>query len=153
MRESSGGRLDITLFAPGEVVPRDQGSPAVRDGALEMQIFEASADIGRLGEVTYLMAASGFPASPNTEDWMGWVYEGDGIKYMNKVWEDYGYMLGSFPGDAELFCHSNKKIQTAEDLKGLKFRTMGMWAEILEQYGVSVVTIPGGDCYSALERG
>ena len=72
---------------------------------------------------------------------------------MNKVWDDYGYILGSFSGAPEIFCHSNKKLETAADLKGLKFRTFGMWAEILATYGVSVVTLPGGELYSAMERG
>jgi TRAP-type mannitol/chloroaromatic compound transport system substrate-binding protein len=53
----------------------------------------------------------------------------------------------------ELFAHSNKKMETAEDLKGIKFRTAGLWAELLEQYGASVITISGAEIYQAAETG
>jgi TRAP-type mannitol/chloroaromatic compound transport system substrate-binding protein len=57
------------------------------------------------------------------------------------------------PAPAELFCHSSKPLQSIDDLKGIKFRTMGLWAEILDQFGSSVITVPGGEIYQSMERG
>ena len=48
--------------------------------------------------------------------------------------------------------HSHKKVQTPEDLQGLKLRTSSAWAEIAPKLGVSTVTLPGSEVFSALER-
>jgi TRAP-type mannitol/chloroaromatic compound transport system substrate-binding protein len=83
---------------------------------------------------------------------MAWYYVGDGMKLCNEAMKDFGYVIGMSCDTAELFCHSNVKIETQKDLKGIKFRTYGLWAEILKGYGASVVTLPGGEIYSAAER-
>jgi len=72
---------------------------------------------------------------------------------MRDVYDDWGLVLGGDPGAAELFCHSNKPLNNAAAFKGLKFRTLGVWGEILADYGASVVQIPGGELYQAVERG
>ena len=41
-----------------------------------------------------------------------------------------------------------------EDFKGVKFRSpQGMTAEILTKLGASIVVLPGGEVYSALDKG
>jgi len=150
---ASGGRLDITLYSEGEITPRHETTPAVETGAIDMATNSSPMDLGRMGNVMYLMGSSGLPAGPSTRELIAWVYQGGGLEIMNEVYKDWGYILGTQPGAAELFCHSNKKLQEAADFKGLKFRTLGLWAEILETYDVSVVMIPGGELYQSVERG
>jgi len=150
---ASGGRLDITLYSEGELTPRHETTPAVQSGAIDLATNSSPMDLGRMGNVMYLMGSSGLPAGPSTRELIAWVYQGGGLEIMNEVYKDWGYILGTQPGAAELFCHSNKKLEKASDFKGLKFRTLGLWAEILETYGVSVVMIPGGELYQAVERG
>jgi len=58
---------------------------------------------------------------------------------------------GVFP--TEIFLHSKKRIETLEDLKGIKLRTAGAWAEIAGSLGASTVILPGAEVYPALERG
>jgi TRAP-type mannitol/chloroaromatic compound transport system substrate-binding protein len=153
VRTASGGRLDITLHPEGELTPRDETTPAVRDGAIDMATNSSPMDLGRMGNVTYLMGSSGLPAGPSSADLLAWLYQGGGLEIENEVYKDWGYVIGAQPGSAELFCHSNKPLQTAKDFKGLKFRTLGLWAEILKGYGVSVVMIPGGELYQAVQTG
>lgn len=150
---ASGGRLDITLYSEGELTPRHETTPAVQSGAIDLATNSSPMDLGRMGNVMYLMGSSGLPAGPSTRELIAWVYQGGGLEIMNEVYKDWGYILGTQPGAAELFCHSNKKLQEAADFKGLKFRTLGLWAEILETYDVSVVMIPGGELYQSVERG
>src|SRR5262249_50706373 len=52
----------------------------------------------------------------------------------------------------EIFAHAHKPIRTAEDLKGLKFRTLGMWADLLRGFGAEPVATPTSEVGSALER-
>jgi TRAP-type mannitol/chloroaromatic compound transport system substrate-binding protein len=110
-------------------------------------------DIGRIGPATYLMMTSGFPGGANSLDMLARCYQGDGLEAMTEVYKDYGVFIGAAYGGAEIFCYSNKPLDTAESVKIMKIRTAGMWAEILESYGAGVVMLPGGELYQAMERG
>jgi TRAP-type mannitol/chloroaromatic compound transport system substrate-binding protein len=49
---------------------------------------------------------------------------------------------------------SKKQINNMNDFKGVKFRSpQGMTAEILTKLGASIVVLPGGEVYSALDKG
>lgn len=154
LKAASNGRLDITIAPEGEIVPRNEGTPAVKDGVVDIASPAASMDKGRLGDVTYILGSSGLPAGPATIDWIAWAHHGDGLAVMNDIYSDYGYVKGVVGGAAELFAHSHEPLETAADFKGLKFRALGLWGEVLQKhYGASVVQLPGGEVYSAMERG
>jgi len=57
------------------------------------------------------------------------------------------------PLPEEVFFHSKVKIDTLEDLQGLKARCMGDGGEILKRMGAATVIIPGGEVYEAMQRG
>jgi len=85
-----------------------------------------------------------------------WFNYGGGAELMNKMIE--GYNLITFPGalsplPEEVFLHSKVAIKKVEDLKGLKMRCSGDGGEILNRIGASVVFLPGGELYEAMQRG
>ena len=153
VKEASGGRLEITIYPEGKVVPRNECTPAVKDGVVEIATIATSMDEGRIGPATYLLTSSGLPAGPSTIECIAWLYEGGGLDMLNEIYKDWCYIIGASSGAGELFCHSHKPLATAKDFKGLKFRTMGMWAEVLKQYGAAVTMVAGGELYSSAERG
>ncbi len=96
----------------------------------------------------------GFAGSPISEVMIHWMYQSDGYK----LWVDFRrqvFNVVAFPGGlrpTEVFAHSHKPIRNLEDLKGIKFRTVGAWADILPKLGASVISLPGGEVLPALER-
>jgi TRAP-type mannitol/chloroaromatic compound transport system substrate-binding protein len=60
--------------------------------------------------------------------------------------------LGATPMEGEQIW-SKKPIRGVEDLKGLKMRAAGLAADSFAALGASIVTVPGGEIYQALERG
>jgi len=46
-----------------------------------------------------------------------------------------------------------KEITSAEDMQGLKYRTVGLATDIMQGMGLSVTQLPGGEIVPALERG
>jgi TRAP-type mannitol/chloroaromatic compound transport system substrate-binding protein len=47
----------------------------------------------------------------------------------------------------------SKPIESAADLNGLKYRTVGLAADVFNEMGVAVTQLPGGEIVPALERG
>jgi TRAP-type mannitol/chloroaromatic compound transport system substrate-binding protein len=81
------------------------------------------------------------------------------MSLLEELHENAGYgdlILAGFCvyNGAECFGYFNKEINSLDDFKGLKFRTAGMWGNILaDKIGASVVQLPGGEVYQSAERG
>ncbi|MEE2997872.1 MAG: TRAP transporter substrate-binding protein DctP [Pseudomonadota bacterium] len=88
------------------------------------------------------------------EEFMHWFVAGEGTKLLtemrSKTQKLHPVVTGF--GPTEIFLHSHRKIQTIADLKGMKIRTAGAWADILKLVGASPTVLPPADIYTALER-
>jgi len=152
-KAASGGRLEIRVTCGGEIVPAYDIVEAVRDGVGDMCWGNAVMQQKLIGPVGYLLTPTGLPGGPHPLELTAWYYIGDGEEIVNEIFKDYGTVIGGVASPAELFCHSNVKLESADDFKGVKFRTMGLWAELLEEYGASVITLSGSEIYEAAQRG
>ena len=152
----SNGRLEITNNPPGSLVPAAQELDAVQSGTIDGMNVPASFYTGQLGIVSNFW--TGYPAGPGPSEMMMWYFEGGGKELYDEMMERSGYSSVKHVGmwiltSAELFCWANKPISTLADFQGLKFRAGGMWGNMAATLGASVVTLPGGELYQALERG
>ncbi len=86
-----------------------------------------------------------------------WVYEGGGLELWNRMYtEKMKLNVVTIPlgmTHAEVLAWSNKPLKNVNDFKGLKYRTLGWWGDILKNNGTAVTMLPGGEVFSALERG
>ncbi|GAK60695.1 periplasmic TRAP-type dicarboxylate transporter protein [Candidatus Vecturithrix granuli] len=151
--EASGGRLEVKAFVGGSVVPATQEVDAVSQGVLQMAY---TCPMYNLDKWKAAGLISSRPGGLPGEALRTWFNYGGGADLMNKMME--GHDVITFPGalsplPAEVFLHSKKKIETVEDLKGLKMRASGDGGEILARMGASVVFLPGGELYEAMQRG
>ena len=83
-----------------------------------------------------------------------WMYEGNGLKLMREFYAKYNIV--NFPGGntgAQMGGWFRKEIKSTKDLKGLKFRIAGFAGKIMERMGVVPQNLPGGEIYTALEKG
>jgi TRAP-type mannitol/chloroaromatic compound transport system substrate-binding protein len=150
------GRLVIKLMDAGSVVPAYSEYDAVQAGTLDGALQVPSDNKGVFGLVADIF--SQYPAGPNSLEFLAWYRSGDGIELVNELYARSGYdkvrSLGvtvTMVAEDEILC--DKKIETIEDFQGLKVRTFGSWGKVLESFGASVVTLPGGEVYAAKERG
>ncbi|MGE0744230.1 MAG: TRAP transporter substrate-binding protein DctP [Rhodospirillales bacterium] len=96
----------------------------------------------------------GFPGGMSTEALLHWLYQGGGYA----LWQDFrrqttglhSVLTGFSP--TEIFLHSHKKVETAEDLKGMKIRTAGAWADVLKAFGATPTMTAPADIFATLER-
>ncbi|MGB0630387.1 MAG: TRAP transporter substrate-binding protein DctP [Alphaproteobacteria bacterium] len=88
------------------------------------------------------------------EEFMHWFVAGDGTKLLTEMRGKTQKLVPVVTGfgSTEIFLHSHRKIQTIADLKGMKIRTAGAWADILKRVGASPTVLPPADIFTALER-
>lgn len=145
------GKVSIRPVGAGVIVPPLQVYESVQNGVI---------NAGH-SSPTYLVnqdplnnVFADFPGGMSGEQTLSWMYEGNGLKYLQEFREKemglHSLVVGI--GSSEVLAHSNKLIQSLEDFKGLKYRTAGAWAEVIKQVGASPTVVPPGEIYTLLQR-
>ncbi|MBL0379433.1 MAG: TRAP transporter substrate-binding protein DctP [Desulfofustis sp. PB-SRB1] len=151
--EATGGRLTVKPFVGGSIVPAYKELDAVDQGVLQMAY---TCPMYNLDKWSAAGLISSRPGGLPGEALRTWFNYGGGAELLNKMMEGYNVM--TFPGalsplPEEVFFHSKVKLESLDDLKGLKARCMGDGGEILKRMGAATVIIPGGELYEAMQRG
>lgn len=150
VKTMSDGRLDIKVYAGGQLVPPLGVFDAVTQGSVEMGHGAAYYWAGKVPAAQFMttvpfgMTASGVNA---------WLYAGDGIKLWDEIYKPY--KLKAFPmgnTGVQMGGWFNKKIESVADLKGLKMRIPGLGGKVLAKAGGNPVLMAGGEIYTALDR-
>jgi len=147
----SGGRLIIKSYAAGVLVGALEVTDSVRMGTIDVAHCSPAYQMGKLPAAPlFAYIPFGMDAVP----YLTWIYENEGMELYKKLYEPYKLGFSAPCGiiPTENLAWSNKPIKTMADFKGLKFRTSGFWGEILSQAGASVMMLPAGEIYEALQR-
>jgi len=151
LREASNGRVLLQLFEPGEIVPAFSISDAVRDGKVAAGYTWLGYDQGKT-PASALLAAVPFGMEP--AEFTAWWFEAGGRELgeaLYKTYKAHPIMCGlTGPETAGWF---RKRIESLDDLKGLKIRFAGIGGKVIERLGASVTMLPGGEIFQALEKG
>jgi TRAP-type mannitol/chloroaromatic compound transport system substrate-binding protein len=153
VRQLTDGRVNITVFPGGSLGNPLKVTETVRSGVAEAGFNSPHYDWGVDKTAALLGGAVGGLRTP--EEYILWLYHGGGLELFQSF-RDERFDVVSIPCTSpatEIFLHSRKPVRTLADFKGLKLRTAGAWAEIATRLGASTVVLPGGEVYSALERG
>lgn len=153
--EMSGGRLKIDLLPAGAVVQAFQVQDAVNDGILDAAHTVPAYWYGKN------KAASLFGTGPvfgcDGTQMLAWFQYGGGAELYRELVQDVlGLdLVGWFcmPMPEQPLGWFKEPINSADQLQGLKFRTVGLATDVMQTMGVSVTQLPGGEIVPALERG
>ncbi len=145
------GRIEIQPFGAGVIVPALKVFEAVQNGVVEAG-HSTSSYLVNQDPVNAIFA--GFPGGMGPDAYKAWLYEGGGKQRLEELRAKQGLktlIVGI--GSSEILAHANKPIRKAEDLKGLKYRTSGAWAEVMRDYfGAIPTVVPAGETYTLLQR-
>jgi TRAP-type mannitol/chloroaromatic compound transport system substrate-binding protein len=151
VEEMSAGRFKIQVFAAGELMPAPGVFDACSQGTVEM--YNAAAYYWPGKEV----ATQWFTAMPfglNPQGTYAWYYFGDGLKLWEETYAPFNLIpRPSASTGPQMMGWFRKKLNSTADLKGLKMRIPGLGGKVYAHFGVSVVLLPPGEIYTALERG
>ncbi|QDY70491.1 TRAP transporter substrate-binding protein DctP [Qingshengfaniella alkalisoli] len=147
----TAGRVEIEPFGAGVLVPALEVYKGVQDGVIKAGHSTPSYLVNQNPKNAIF---SGFPGGMGPEAYITWIYEDGGKEALYEMRAEEGLKsLVVGIGSSEIMAHSNVPVQTAEDLKGLKYRTSGPWAEVMRDYFGAVPTVvPPGEIYTLLQR-
>ncbi|TFH37408.1 MAG: hypothetical protein E4G93_00350, partial [Dehalococcoidia bacterium] len=154
INEMSGGRITVTNNPSGSIVDGLKEMRAVHEGVLDLTMTGShyhTSEIGMTGDLYNL-----YPAGLNPQEFFVWYYEGGGAALHQEMYDlkdlNVTAFLGAFTS-AELFGWFANPVTSMADFQGMKFRTAGIWGEMLNEAGAAVVTMPGGEIYESMQRG
>jgi len=149
--EASDGKFNLRLLPPDEAPAASQLLDALQAGEIECGHMSAS---DYSDKDPALCFAAAVPFGLNSRQMNAWMRAGDGLALTRKVFEKYGII--HFPcgcTGAQMGGWFRAEIKSADDLKGLKFRTTGLAGAVLARLGVQVAHMPGDAVRTALESG
>jgi len=151
VKQATNGRLSFKVFAGGELIPPLGVFDAVSAGNAEA----GSSYPGYwAGKIAAAQIFAGVPFGMNAQQSSAWMIAGGGYELWEEVYRPFNLvpLTQGFTGiqGAGWF---RKEIKTVADLKGLKIRIPGLAGKVMERAGANVVLMPGGELYTALERG
>jgi len=153
VKQKSNGRLILTPFYAGDLVPSDDTFKATSQGIIEMG---QTCGVLWSGEEPILGLEFGLPFGfkGSLEDVEKLIDKSS----LYKLWEQaYArknchllgvHTYGPYPAIA-----SNKPIRKVEDFKGLKVRAILDIANLMKELGAAPGYVPGGEIYMALKLG
>jgi TRAP-type mannitol/chloroaromatic compound transport system substrate-binding protein len=155
VNKMAGGRLKIDYLVGGAVVHPFQVFDGVHGGQIDAAHTVPVYWYGKH------KAASLFGTGPvfgfNANEGLGWIHNGGGKElYEELLTQILKVDIKSFfvmPMPTQPLGWFKNQIKSADQLKGLKYRTVGLAADLFQSMGASVAQLPGGEIVPAMERG
>ena len=154
VNDMAGGRLKIEVLPSGAVVPAFQLLEAVNKGTLDGGHGVLAYHYGKNSALALWGSGPAFGMDPNMV--LAWHYYGGGKELLEEIYKSINmdvvsYLYGPMP--TQPLGWFKKPVAKVEDMKGLKFRTVGLAVDIFTEMGTAVNPLPGGEIVPALDRG
>jgi TRAP-type mannitol/chloroaromatic compound transport system substrate-binding protein len=154
VNDMTGGDLKIEVLPAGAVVPAFNLLDAVSKGTLDGGHGVLVYHYGKAQALALWGSSPAFGMDANML--LAWHKYGGGKELMAKIYASIGANVVSYsygPMATQPLGWFKKPITKAEDLKGLKFRTVGISIDLFQGLGAAVNALPGGEIVPALDRG
>jgi TRAP-type mannitol/chloroaromatic compound transport system substrate-binding protein len=154
VNDMTGGELRIEVLPAGAVVPAFALLEAVSKGTLDGGHGVISYHYGKSNALALWGSGPGYGMDANTI--LAWHKYGGGKELLAKIYNSIGanvvsHLYGPMP--TQPLGWFNKPVSKVEDIKGLKFRTVGISIDLFNGMGAAVNALPGGEIVPAMDRG
>jgi TRAP-type mannitol/chloroaromatic compound transport system substrate-binding protein len=154
VNDMTGGELKIEVLPAGAVVPAFGLLDAVSKGTLDGGHGVVAYHYGKQPALALWGSGPSFGMDANTL--LAWHKYGGGKDLLEKLYKSIGANVVSFlygPMPTQPLGWFKKPVTKADDLKGLKFRTVGLSIDVFTGLGAAVNALPGGEIVPAMDRG
>ena len=154
VNDMAGARLKIEVLPAGAVVPAFQLLDAVNKGTLDGGHGVLAYHYGKSSALALWGSGPAFGMDPNMV--LSWHNYGGGKQLLEEIYKSLNidvvsYVYGPMP--TQPLGWFKKPVAKVGDLKGLKYRTVGLAVDIFTDLGMAVNPLPGGEIVPALDRG
>jgi TRAP-type mannitol/chloroaromatic compound transport system substrate-binding protein len=149
--EMSDGRIQVTYYAAGERVKAFDSFDEVASGNSQMYHGADYYWVKKHPAFGYFTAS---PFGLTYPEFNAWTHFAGGQELWDKLTDEFGtqsFIAGNT--GVQMGGWFNKKIESAEDFKGLKMRMPGLGGQVLGKLGGSPISLPGGQIYENLVSG
>src|SRR4051812_4722418 len=154
VNDMTGGDLKIEVLPAGAVVPAFGLLDAVTKGTLDGGHGVLVYHYGKQNALA--LWGSGPAFGMDAQQLLSWHKYGGGKELLTKLYASIGANVVSFPY-GPMFTQPlgwfKKPVTKVADLKGLKYRTVGISIDVFTGMGVAVNALPGGEIVPAMDRG
>lgn len=150
----AGDALKIDLLPVDSVVKTSQMQDAVHRGVLDAAHYVPAYWYSKSKTASLFGTGPCFGWSSN--EVLGWIHYGGGQELFDELMGSLGLNVVSFfnsPMPAQPLGWFKEEIKDASQMSGLKYRTVGLAADVLLEMGMSVVQLPGGEIQPAMKSG
>jgi TRAP-type mannitol/chloroaromatic compound transport system substrate-binding protein len=154
VNDMAGSRLKVDVLPAGAVVPAFQLLEAVHKGTLDGGHGVLVYHYGKNTALSLWGSGPSFGMDANML--LAWHKYGGGEELLQEIYKSINVDVRSFvygPMPTQPLGWFKKPIAKADDLKGIKFRTVGIAVDVFTDMGAAVNPLPGGEIVPALDRG
>jgi TRAP-type mannitol/chloroaromatic compound transport system substrate-binding protein len=154
VNDMTGGDLKIDVLPAGAVVPAFQLLDAVSKGTLDGGHGVLVYHYGKQTALALWGSGPGYAMDANML--LAWHKYGGGKELLDKLYASIGGNVVSFPYGpmpTQPFGWFKKPVTKLDDVRGLKFRTVGISIDVYAGMGAAVNALPGGEIVAAMDRG
>lgn len=147
----SGGRIQITVHAAGEIVPALETLDAVASGTAEMAHTAAFYWQGKQPASAFFTTV---PFGMTPAEHTGWIDAGGGQALWDELYKPFG--VKPFMAGNTGVCMGGwfrNEIADAAALKGMKIRALGLGGEVYRRLGAVPLTTSPGEIITGLQSG
>ena len=147
----SGGTFAIKILEAGRVAPTADLLDAVVEQTVDAGF---TSPIYAAAKQPALALFAGIPFGPSPEEYVAWLYDGDGARLHHDLYARLGVhampcgIIGPEAGG-----WFRNEINRVADLKGLRLRYNGIGGEVMNRLGATNVPTPAGDLFYTLQQG
>lgn len=154
VNDMAGGRLKIEVLPAGAVVPAFQLLEGVSKGTLDGGHGVLVYHYGKNSALALWGSGPSFGMDANML--LAWHKYGGGEALLQEIYKSINVDVKSYvygPMPTQPLGWFKKPIARSADLKGVKFRTVGIAVDVFNDMGAAVNPLPGGEIVPALDRG
>ena len=154
VNDMTGGDLKIEVLPAGAVVPAFQLLDAVSKGVLDGGHGVLVYHYGKQTALALWGSGPGWAMDANML--LSWHKYGGGKELLAELYASIGANVVSFPYGpmpTQPLGWFKKPVTKAEDMTGLKYRTVGISIDVFTGMGLAVNALPGGEIVAAMDRG
>jgi TRAP-type mannitol/chloroaromatic compound transport system substrate-binding protein len=154
VNDMAGGRLKIEVLPSGAVVPAFQLLEAVNKGTLDGGHGVVAYHYGKNSALALWGSGPGYGMDANMV--LAWHNYGGGKALLDEIYKAINMDVVSYlygPMTTQPLGWFKKPVAKVEDMKGLKFRTVGLAVDMFTEMGTAVNPLPGSEIVPALDRG